>query len=72
MITAMSDYEISDYIMIDFAEVGDLINFAGNDYLIKEMNYNPEGWDLIVIDRYEDELDLFIPDSTVVGLITEE
>lgn len=67
----MSDYEIVDYLLINFVEPGDLISYAGQDYLVKAIDAVDQGWDLIVVDRLEDEIDLFIPDAAVVGLLGE-
>lgn len=72
MIKNMSDYEIIDFMLIDFIEAGDLISFAANDYLVKDISATDKGWDLVVVDRYEEEIDLFIPDNTVVGLLSED
>ena len=58
--------------MIDFIEAGDVILFAGNDYIVKQIDSVDLGWDLIAIDRYEEEIDLFIPDGTIVGLLSED
>ena len=69
--TTMSDYEIVDFLLINFVEPGDLINYAGQDYLVKAIDAVEEGWDLFVVDRYEDEIDLFIPDAAIVGLLGE-
>lgn len=64
----MSDYEIIDYLLLNFVEPGDIINVANQDYLVKEIEAAPEGWDLVVVDRYEEELELSLPDGIVVGL----
>ena len=69
--TIMSDYEIVDYLLINFVEPGDLISYAGQDYLVKAIDAVDQGWDLIVVDRLEYEIDLFIPDAAVVGLLGE-
>jgi hypothetical protein len=71
MIKTMTDYEILDYLLIDYIEAGDLINHAGQDYFVKAIDSNDEGWQLVVVDRYEDELDLLVPDGTVVALLGE-
>lgn len=64
----MSDYEIIDYLLLNFVEPGDIINIANQDYLVKEIEAAPEGWDLVVVDRYEEELELSLPDGIIVGL----
>lgn len=68
MMNLMSDYEIIDYLLLNFVEPGDIINVANQDYLVKEIEAAPEGWDLVVVDRYEEELELSLPDGIVVGL----
>lgn len=68
MMNLMSDYEIIDYLLLNFVEPGDIINIANQDYLVKEIEAAPEGWDLVVVDRYEEELELSLPDGIVVGL----
>lgn len=68
---AMTDYEIVDFMLIDFIEAGDLINYAGADYLVKQIDAADSGYDLIAVDKYEDELDLNIPDGTIVALLEE-
>lgn len=67
----MTEYEIIDFILINFVEPGDLINYLDADYLVKTIDANKEGWSLKAMDRYEDEVDLFMPDDTIVGLLTE-
>ena len=71
MMTIMTDYEILDYFLIDYVEPGDLINYAGEDYFVKAIDSTDNGWNLVVIDRFEDELDLFIPDAAIVALLGE-
>lgn len=67
----MSEYEIIDYILINFVEPGDLINFAGEDFRVLEIEPSEDGWILEVLDRMEDQIDLFVPDDSVIALLTE-
>ena len=67
----MSEYEIIDYLLINFIEPGDLINFAGEDFRVLEIEPSDDGWILEVLDRMEDQIDLFVPDDSVIALLTE-
>lgn len=67
----MSEYEIIDYLLINFIEPGDLINFAGEDFRVLEIEPSDDGWILEVLDRMEDQIDLFVPDGSVIALLTE-
>jgi hypothetical protein len=70
MMKLMSDYEIVDYLLLDYIESGDTINVAGQDYFVKDINYYPatNDWILHVIDRMEEEIELTLPDGTIAGL----
>ena len=68
MIKSMSDYEIVDFLLLDYIEPGDMINYAGQDYFVKHIDFQEESWFLVVIDRMEEELELTLTDGTVVGL----
>jgi hypothetical protein len=67
----MSEYEIIDYLLINFIEPGDLINFAGEDFRVLEIEPSDDGWILEVLDRMEDQIDLFVPDNSVIALLSE-
>jgi hypothetical protein len=67
----LSDYEIYDYVIVNFVEPGDLINFAGGDFRVLEIEPTEDGWILEVLDRMEDQIDLFVPDGEVIALLEE-
>jgi hypothetical protein len=67
----LSEYEIIDYLLINFIEPGDLINFAGEDFRVLEIEPSEDGWILEVLDRMEDQIDLFVPDNAVIALLEE-
>jgi hypothetical protein len=52
-------------------EPGDLINFAGEDFRVLEIEPSEDGWILEVLDRMEDQIDLFVPDDSVIALLEE-
>jgi hypothetical protein len=67
----LSEYEVIDYLLINFIEPGDLINFAGEDFRVLEIEPTEDGWILEVLDRMEDQIDLFVPDDSVIALLEE-
>jgi hypothetical protein len=67
----LSEYEVIDYLLINFIEPGDLINFAGEDFRVLEIEPSEDGWILEVLDRMEDQIDLFVPDDSVIALLEE-
>ena len=67
----MSEYEIIDYLLINFIEPGDLINFEGEDFRVLEIEPSDDGWILEVLDRMEDQIDLFVPDDSIIALLSE-
>jgi hypothetical protein len=67
----LSEYEVVDYLLINFIEPGDLINFAGEDFRVLEIEPTEDGWILEVLDRMEDQIDLFVPDDSVIALLEE-
>ena len=67
----MSEYEVIDYLLINCIEPGDLINFAGEDFRVLEIEPSEDGWILEVLDRMEDQIYLFVPDDSVIALLTE-
>jgi hypothetical protein len=67
----LSEYEIIDYLLINFIEPGDLINFEGEDFRVLEIEPSDDGWLLEVLDRMEDQIDLFVPDDSVIALLEE-
>jgi hypothetical protein len=67
----LSEYEVVDYLLINFIEPGDLINFAGEDFRVLEIEPTEDGWILEVLDRMEDQIDLFVPDNAVIALLEE-
>ena len=69
MMKVMSDYDIVDFVLLDYIDPGDMINYAGQDYFVKSIDYHPETeWTLLVVDRMEEELELTLTDGTIVGL----
>jgi len=67
----LNSYSAFDFVLPNFLEPGDLINFAGEDFRVLEIEPSDDGWILEVLDRMEDQIDLFVPDDSVIALLSE-
>lgn len=71
MIT-MEEYKVVDQLLPNFLEVGDLIKVKNEVYEVINLNATPEGWDLIVLDNYEDIKTISVPDGKKVNLVLSD
>jgi hypothetical protein len=71
MIT-MDDYKVVDQILPNFLEVGDLIKVKNEVYEVVNLNATPDGWDLIVLDNYEETKTISVPDGKKVNLVLSD
>jgi signal peptidase I len=71
MIT-MEEYTVVDQILPNFLEVGDLIKVKNDVYEVINLNPTPEGWDIIVLDNYEETKTISVPDGKKVNLVLSD
>jgi hypothetical protein len=68
----MDEYQVVDQILPNFLEVGDLIKVKNDVYEIINLNPTPDGWDLIVLDNYEETKTISVPDGKKVNLVLSD
>jgi len=68
----MDEYQVVDQILPNFLEVGDLIKVKNDVYEIINLNATPLGWDLIVLDNYEETKTISVPDGKKVNLVLSD
>jgi hypothetical protein len=68
----MDEYKVVDQILPNFLEVGDLIKVKNDVYEIINLNPTPNGWDLIVLDNYEETKTISVPDGKKVNLVLSD
>lgn len=68
----MDEYQVVDQILPNFLEVGDLIKVKNDVYEIINLNATPHGWDLIVLDNYEETKTISVPDGKKVNLVLSD
>ena len=71
MIT-MEEYKVVDQILPNYLEQGDLIKVKNEVYEIINLIPTPEGWDLVVLDNYEETKTISVPDGKKVNLVLSD
>jgi hypothetical protein len=71
MIT-MEEYKVVDQILPNFLEVGDLIKVKNDVYEVINLNPTLDGWDIIVLDNYEETKTISVPDGKKVNLVLSD
>ena len=65
-------YEVYSLTLVDFLEVGDLIQFEGLIYLVDSCEYRESDdlWEIVGVEQeWEEPATLFIPDGHMVELV---
>lgn len=65
----MEEYTIIDSVLPNYLEQGDLIRVKGEVYQVLNMNDTPDGWDIVVLDNYEDTKLISVPDNKMVTIV---
>lgn len=71
MIT-MEEYKVVDRILPNWLEQGDLIKVKEEVFQIVNILDTPSGFDLIVLDNYDDTKVISIPDGKYVNLVLQD
>jgi hypothetical protein len=71
MIT-MEEYKVVDQILPNYLEQGDLIKVKNEVYEIINLIPTPEGWDLVVLDNYEETKIISVPEDKKVNLVLSD
>lgn len=68
----MDDYKIVDRILPNWLEQGDLIKVKGEVYEVINLNDTPTGWDIVVLDNYQETRIISVPDDKHVNIVLPE
>ena len=71
MIT-MEEYKVIDQILPNYLEQGDLIKVKNEVYEVINLIPTPEGWDLVVLDNYEETKIISVPEDKKVNLVLSD
>jgi len=68
----LNPYSIFDFVMVNYLEPQDLIQWKGEAYEVIKLTALEEGYLINSLDSLDDEVELFIPDDTIIPLLMEE
>ena len=71
MIT-MEEYKVIDRIYPNYLELGDLIKVGSEVYQVVNLKDTPTGFDVVVLDNYDDTKVISIPDNKLVSLVIQD
>lgn len=71
MIT-MEEYKVIDRIYPNYLELGDLIKVGSDVYQVVNLKDTPTGFDVVVLDNYDDTKVISIPDNKLVNLVIQD
>ena len=68
----MDEYKVIDRILVNHLEVGDLIKLKDEVFQVLNLLYTPDGWDIIVLDNYDETKTISVPDGSYLKLVMIE
>lgn len=68
----LNSYSSYDFVLPNFTEPGDIIEWEGNIYTIKKVEILSDGFIIFAIDEMEDDVELLIPDNAILPLMEEQ
>ena len=68
----LNPYVVFDHVLVDFLEPEDLIRSDGEVYEVLDVIASTDGFIIKALDEYEEYIDVFIPDNTIIPLLEED
>jgi len=68
----MDEYKVIDRVLPNFIEDGDLIKVKGEVYEVTDTIPTHNGWDLMVIDNYDEPKIISVPDDARISIVLNE
>lgn len=68
----MDEYTVIDRIYPNYLELGDLIRVQGEVYQVININDAADGWDIVVLDNYEETKLINVPDNKMVTIVAAD
>lgn len=68
----LNSYKSFDFVIPNCLEPGDIIEWQEEIYTVKKFDLLSDGFIIYAIDEMEDEVELLIPDNTVLSLMEEQ
>lgn len=68
----MDEYKVVDKVLPNFLEEGDLIKVKGEVFEITNIIPTHEGWDIFVLDNYNDPKTISVSDDARISIVLSE
>jgi len=68
----MEEYKVVDRILPNWLELGDLIKVKDEVFQVININDTPDGWDIVVLDNYDETKIIKVLDGNLVNLVLQE
>ncbi len=68
----MEEYKIIDKVLVNYLEQGDLIKIKNEIFEVINLKDTPEGFDIVVIDNYDETKIISVPDGSHINIAMEE
>jgi hypothetical protein len=68
----LNSYRAFDFVIPNCLEPGDIIEWQEEIYTVKKFNLLSDGFIIYAVDEMEDDVELLIPDNTVLSLMEEQ
>ena len=68
----MEEYRVIDTVLVNYLEEGDLIKVKNEIFEVINLKDTPEGFDIVVLDNYDETKIISVPDGSQISLTMEE
>lgn len=68
----MEEYKIVDRVYPNYLELGDLIKIKGEVFQVINLKDTPNGFDIVVLDNYDETKIVSVPDDKMVSLVLQD
>lgn len=68
----MEEYKVIDRVLVNYLDKGDLIKVKGEVFEVINLIDTPQGWDIVVLDNYDETKIISVPDGSYINLTIEE
>jgi hypothetical protein len=68
----LNSYKAFDFVIPNCLEPGDIIQWEEEIYTVKKCDLLSDGFIIYAVDEMEEDVELLIPDNTVLSLMEEQ
>jgi hypothetical protein len=68
----LNSYSAFDFVLPNFLEPGDVIQWEEEIYTVKKFDLLSDGFIIYATDEMEEDVELLIPDNVIISLMEEQ